>query len=83
MIVSGIITVLVISSSPVLYSFVNVNTALSVPGLTVSVPSPLSVTVNVIVFVVSESLVTPRTLPLSVTVYVYVPGTVNVMLPNS
>ena len=55
------------------YVFINVTFCVA---LAVNVPSLLSFTVTVIVFAVS--FVTPATVPLSVTVYVYVPGTVNV-----
>ena len=50
-----------------LYVLVNVNTAWSVSGVTVSPPSPSSSTTNVMVFGPSGSLVTPGAEPVSVT----------------
>ena len=66
-----------------MYSFLNVS-GLSVvlSAVAVSVPSPLSTTVTVTVLVASASFVTPGYVPVSVTVYVYVPGIVNSISPN-
>ena len=65
-----------------LYVFVNVSGASVVEeAVAVSVPSPLSTTSIVTVFA-SGSFVTPATVPVSVTVYLYVPGFVNLKPVN-
>ena len=76
--VTGKLTV--VGSAP--YVFSNLAGVLSVDGVAVSVPSPLSTTSTVTVLVVTGSFVTPSTVPVSVTVYVYVPGFVNSNGPN-
>ena len=63
--------------SPTLYVFVNVSGSSSVlSAVAVNVPSWLSTTVTVTVLPVEacSSFVTPATVPVSVTVYVYVSG---------
>ena len=70
--------------SAALYVFVNVS-GLSVveSAVAVSVPSLLSTTVTVTVLpAASASFVTPATVPVSDTLYVYVPGAVYVNGPN-
>ena len=65
--------------------FVNVSgLAVVESAVAVSVPSWLSttVTVTVLPLVASLSFVTPSTVPVSVTLYVYVPGAVYVIAPN-